>query len=126
MGHAVVAMFGAFITARLANIGAQRANSFGMFAAPGHGRRCKRADLSAIHVQRNAPRHHLDVLLLQAGSRAMVAGNNAGVARLDARIKCFMTHFNTPGYFIQKSSLCHHGDKRHRKLYFQFNAELCL
>lgn len=123
MRHLVL---GALVTARLADVGTQGADSPGMFAATGHCRRSQRADLRAIHVQRNAPRHHLDVLLLQAGSRAMVAGNNAGVARLDARIKCFMTHFNTPGYFIQKSSLCHHGDKRHRKLYFQFNAELCL
>lgn len=126
MDHAVVAMLGAFVSARLANIGAQRANGFGVFAASSHCRSCKRADLSAIHVQRNAPRHHLDVLLLQAGSRAMIAGNNAGVARFNARIKCFMTHVGTPGYVTQKNFLCHHSDRRHRKPYCQFNAELCL
>jgi len=89
MRHVVL---GALVTARLTDVGTQGADSPGMFAATGHCRRSQRADLRAIHVQRNAPRHRLDVLLLQTGSRAVIAGNNTSVAGFNTIIEGLMTH----------------------------------
>jgi hypothetical protein len=54
------------------------------FAAARHIGGCHPADRRAIHVERNAARHHLDVVFLQAGGRAVVAGRRAGVTGVDA------------------------------------------
>ena len=54
----------AFLTASLAYLGTQRANCIGMFAAAGHGRRSEGTGLGAIDVQRDAPGHHLHIVLL--------------------------------------------------------------
>lgn len=83
-------MLGAFIAASLADIGAELAQRLGELAASCHVRSSHAADLRAIHVQRNAAGHHFYILLLQAGSRTMVARNGAGVACIDAGLKFFM------------------------------------
>ena len=96
MRHAMPGMLCTLSAAGLTNVRTKRTNGFGVFATTRHGRRRQRADLRAIHVQRNAPRHHLDVWLLQAGSRAMVAGHNASVASFNTRLECLMAHFTLP------------------------------
>lgn len=90
-------VLGALVSTGLADVGAQAANGFGMFASTGHCGRCQSADLGAIHVQRDASSHRLHVLLLQAGSSAVIAGRCAGVARFDAGIEFLMRHF----YFLK-------------------------
>ena len=80
----VMVVLGAFVAAALADIGAQRADGLGMFAATCHGGGCKVAQRGAVHVERNAARHHLHVVFLQASAGAVVAGDGAGVAGCDA------------------------------------------
>lgn len=77
-------MLDAFLTARLANVGAERAYVGCMHAVAGHGCRRKGAGLGAIDVQRNAFRHPLHILFLQAGGGAVVAFRSAVVAGLQA------------------------------------------
>jgi len=96
-------MLCAFVTAGLADVGASGANGFGVFAATGHRRGRHLADLGAIYVQRDASRHGLDILLLQAGSRAMVASHGAGIAGFDARIEFLVRHFRSPGYGYRRA-----------------------
>jgi hypothetical protein len=49
-------------------------------AATSHVGRRESADLGAVHVERDASRHLADVLFLQAGGRAVIAGVCALVA----------------------------------------------
>ena len=60
-------MFGAFITARLANLSAERAELCGKRIATCHPARCQRADVRAGAVERDAARHHFYVVLAQTG-----------------------------------------------------------
>ena len=77
-------VLGAFVTARLADLCARRAYGFCGFTGPGHCGRRYSADVGAVDVERNAPRHHLDVLFLEAGRGAVVAGFSAFVASPNA------------------------------------------
>jgi len=83
-------MLDAFLTARLANVGAERAYVGCMHAVAGHGCRRKGAGLGAIDVQRNAVHHHFHVVFLQAGGGAVVAFCGAVVAGLQAIGKLFL------------------------------------
>jgi hypothetical protein len=92
-GAAVVGfVLGALLAAGLADVSAQGADRLYVFTATSHGRRGQLADCGAIHVERNAPRHHLDVLLLQARRGTVVAGDSALVAGLDARGMLLVGH----------------------------------
>ena len=64
----------------------------GMGATSGHGSSSKRANLGAVHIQRNALDHHLDVGLVQTGSCAMVTGHGTGVASFNASVVLLMRH----------------------------------
>jgi len=55
----------AFFAASLANLRAHVADRAGKFAAPGHVAGRHPAYLRAIHVQPDAARHHLHILLVQ-------------------------------------------------------------
>ena len=85
-------VFATFVGARLANNGAQSANGFAVLAAACH--RCcgQRADLRAIHVQRDARRHHLYIGLVQARCGTVVTGDGAGVTGLDASVEFLRVH----------------------------------
>lgn len=74
----------------------KRANRRCVLAAPSHGGRGKLADGCAIHVQRDAARHHLHVLLLQACRRAVIARGGALIAGLDARGVLLVGHVLAP------------------------------
>lgn len=80
----------------LADVRAKRANRRCVLAAPSHGGRGKLADGCAIHVQRDAARHHLHVLLLQACRRAVIARGGALIAGLDARGVLLVGHVLAP------------------------------
>tara|TARA_B100001105_G_C22399454_1_gene448590 strand:+ start:804 stop:1118 length:315 start_codon:yes stop_codon:yes gene_type:complete len=86
------------VATRLADLRAQLAQLLGEVAAPGHVASRQAADCGAVHVQRDASRHHLDVLLLQAGRGAVVTGVSAGVARLDAGLVLLVSHLETPSF----------------------------
>lgn len=60
-------------TAGFADFCAYSAKVPDVLAAPGHCSRCSGADVCAIHIERNALRHHLDVIFFQTGRRAMIA-----------------------------------------------------
>lgn len=94
--RALLAMFhvvlGAFVATRLADVGAQAADGLRMFAATSNRRGRQLADRGAVHVERDAARHHFHVLLLQAGCGAMVARDGARVARFDAREVLLVGH----------------------------------
>lgn len=82
-------MLTAFLTAGLADVCTLLANRLGKFTTPSHIASGKAAYLCAIHDHCYAARHHLDILLLQAGRRAKVAGVSACV-----------TGFNTGGVLL--------------------------
>ena len=77
----------AFLAASLAYIGAGFAHCRSEFAAAAHEGGSRAAYLRAIHIERDATRHHFHVLFLQAGSGAMIAGNRAGVTGVYASLK---------------------------------------
>ena len=89
-------MFGAFVPAGLADICAECANCLDMGATSGHGSSSKRTNLGAVHIQRYALNHHLDVGLVQTGSCAMVTGHGAGVASVNAGTVLLMRHGDFP------------------------------
>jgi hypothetical protein len=80
----------AFLAACLAHICACLADGCRELAAAAHVSGGRTADLGTIHIEGNAACHHFDVLLLQARSGAMVAGDCAGVAGTDAGLKLLM------------------------------------
>ena len=82
----------AFIAAGLANVGADRANCLGELAVPGHEAGGHPTNPCAVDIQRDAARHHLDVVFLQAGGGAMVACVCAGVAGIHAGSILLMSH----------------------------------
>jgi heterodisulfide reductase subunit A-like polyferredoxin len=83
-------MLAAFFAAGLAHIRARLANGCSELAAATHVSGSHAADLRTVHIKRNAARHHFDVLLLQASRSAMVAGDCAGIAGIDAGLKLLM------------------------------------
>jgi hypothetical protein len=72
-------MLGALVAAGLTDICALLADYLREFATTGHIARGEAAYLCAVHVGCYAARHHLDVLLLQAGSSTKVASDSASV-----------------------------------------------
>lgn len=77
-------VFRAFVAACLANLRAKLANRFGEFAAASHVSRCHAANLCAIHIERDAARHHFYIVFLQAGGGAVIAGRCACITGIDA------------------------------------------
>ena len=93
MRHVV---FGTFVAAGLANIGTECADCLGMGATSGHGSGSKHTNLGAVHIQRDALDHHLDVSLVQTGSCAMVTGHGAGAASFNAGVVLLVRHDDFP------------------------------
>ena len=82
----------ALFAACAADFGAQHADLLREFASSCHEAGCLTADCSAVHVECNATRHHLHVLLAQACGRAVVTGFGARVARFNAGLIHRMLH----------------------------------
>jgi len=69
----VVLMLTTFPGAGLAYVGAHLAKLARMLAFEGHKLRGQAANRRALHIQTNTAAHHVDIRLLQAGRRAVVA-----------------------------------------------------
>jgi len=82
----------AFLRAGLADISAGLADQSRKLAAAGHVAGGEPADGGAVHVELDAAGHRLDVLLAKAGGGAMVAGDRAVVAGIDAGLEPLMWH----------------------------------
>lgn len=108
-------VLGTFVCTGLADVSAQRTNRLDMLASPCHRCGGELADRCAIKIQRNAPRHHLDVLFLQAGCRAVIAGDGALVAGLNARSVLLMSHGDAPGQSARGISAREPGNPGSRK-----------
>jgi hypothetical protein len=85
-------MLAAFIPACLAYISTLATQLLGEFAVARHVASCQSTDGGAIHVECDATRHHLDVLLLQTGCRAVVTRIGASIAGVDAGLMLSMSH----------------------------------
>lgn len=85
-------MLPAFLGAGIANLRAELAERAGELAAARHERNARATDLGAVDVQRDASSEALDVLLRQAGGGAVVAGDRAVVAGVDAALHRFVGH----------------------------------
>jgi hypothetical protein len=85
-------MLTAFLGTGLANLGAHLAHAASKLAAPRHHGCGKAARLSAIHIQRNAMRHHLHVIFFQAGCGTFIASHGAGIAGVNTGLKAFIRH----------------------------------
>jgi hypothetical protein len=79
-------VFGAFIAAGLANLGAQRADGLGVLTIARHGAGGKTAHSRAVCIKRDAACHHFDVFFLEACSEALIASGGARKAGFDAAL----------------------------------------
>lgn len=99
-GRAILAMLGlvlgAFLGARVANVGAQLAHQMGVFGRTAHQLGGKAADGGAFIVERNAARHHARVRLLQARCGAGIACLCTLIACLNTRLKLTLHHDSSP------------------------------
>lgn len=82
----------ALLAAGLADLCTELADLPGEFTASRHVGSGHPADGGAIDIERDAPRHHLDVVFLQASGRAVIAGVGAIVAGTDAACELFLSH----------------------------------
>jgi hypothetical protein len=73
----------AFSTALVTNLGAQDAKRNRTLAIPRHECSRQPADLRAIDIERDAPRHHFHRVFAQTRGGALIAGVRARIARLD-------------------------------------------
>jgi hypothetical protein len=85
-------VFSAFVAACPADLRALPAECGREFAPTRHIRGGNAANLRAIHIHRNAARHHFDVLFGEACSSAMIACGSACVAGIDACLKVLVSH----------------------------------
>lgn len=88
----IVLVLGALVAAGLADFGADPADLGRYVATASHETRGQPADGRTVNVERDAAGHHLHVLFLQAGRRAVVASVGAGAAGVDARLVLFVSH----------------------------------
>jgi len=77
-------VLGALRAAGVANLGTKLAHAVREIRATGHFTFCVSADVGATAVEFDTTGHHLHVLFVKAGRRAMFAGYRAIVAGLDA------------------------------------------
>lgn len=94
----VVLMLRAFVAAGLAYLRAQLAQLLNEVTATRHAGCRESTDGSAVHVQRDAPRHHLDVFFPQARGCAVVTGVGARVAGVDTSLVLLVRHLNPLGW----------------------------
>jgi hypothetical protein len=85
-------VFAALLGAHVAHERAGLADGAGGLAPAAHHSRRQPAQLGTVHIERNAARHHLHVLLLQAGGEARVTGGGAVVTGFDTRLKLLLLH----------------------------------
>lgn len=93
-------VFAAFFSTSVAYFGAQAAELLGELRVTRHELSRQNADVSAIPVEPDAPFHHLHVILLQAGSRAVFTFLGALQASLNATSILFVSHIISP--FLEK------------------------
>lgn len=91
-----VLVFLAFFRAGKADIRAFIQQVLCVFRTPGYKRYGQRTDLSAIHIQPDAPRQHFYIFFFQTGGCAVTAFLSAFVKRFQQGLVFFMTH--NPGF----------------------------
>ena len=87
--HLVLA---AFLTASAANVRAQSAELFRELRITGHELSREHANISAVPVEPDSTFHHINVVFLQTGRRAVFAFLSAFQARLDTTSVFFVSH----------------------------------
>jgi hypothetical protein len=87
-------MLGAFFAAGFAHICANIANRGSEFASARHIAGGHAADLSAVHIELDAARHHFYIVLCQACRCAVIACGCARIALVDTGLELFMSHGN--------------------------------
>jgi hypothetical protein len=87
----------AFLSAGGAYLSAQPAEFFGELRITGHKLGSEDADVRAIPIKPDASLHHLHVVLLQAGSRAVFTFLSALEARCNTTSILFVGH-NSPSF----------------------------
>jgi hypothetical protein len=83
---------GAFRSTSLAHLRAGLAHRGSKLAAASHVTRRQAADLGAVDVESNASGHRLGIGFGEARGSAVIAGEGALVARLDAAMESLMGH----------------------------------
>lgn len=86
----------AFFGACIAHFRARRTNHCREFASATHELRSRAAECRAVHVQRDAARHHLHIFFLQARARAVIAGHCTFVAGVDTGLHALVRHGEAP------------------------------
>jgi hypothetical protein len=88
----VVLMIRALVAAGLAGLSTQLANLLGEIAVSSHVTSGQSADRSTVHVQGNAPCHHLHVFFFQARARTAVASICASIASINTGLVVLFSH----------------------------------
>jgi len=83
-------VFGAFLSARIAHVGTDRAKPGRKLTSAGHQAYRQCTQIGAIAVQLDTARHHLHVLPVQTFRCAMLAGDGAGDAGMHAALVFLM------------------------------------
>ena len=76
----------------LTDLRTQSANTLGELAVSCHKGRGHATDLGAVHVKRNAPRHHLYIVFLKARSCTVITGCGTVITGLDTGCVLLMSH----------------------------------
>jgi hypothetical protein len=77
-------MLRAFFAASVTDLRAELTHLLSELRAARHFAHGERAEIRATAIQLDAPRHHLDVILMQTSGRTVFAGLHALMAGLDA------------------------------------------
>jgi len=96
-------MLTALIAALLADFSTQLAELAGRLTLQGHKLCRETADIGALHIQPDTVSHHLKVLFLQAGRRAVIAGRRTQITGLNALFKFFVhvaSFISVSGYLL--------------------------
>jgi hypothetical protein len=94
-------VFSAFFSTGIACFSTELTNAFSELRTASHLANGERAEVGAGSVQLDTTSHHLDVLLMEAGCRAVFACEQALMAGIDAVLVVFVSHFISP--FVVRS-----------------------
>jgi hypothetical protein len=87
----------AFIGTCFTDLRAHKANRASQRARSRHETAGQTTDGGAVDIERDAVRHHLDVIFLQTGAGAAIAGLRAGITAVDTCLKLIdVQHFSVP------------------------------
>lgn len=85
-------VLGTLLATGLTDLRAQSTKTFGELTVSCHERCSHTADLGAVHIERDAPRHHFYIVFLKARCRTVITGCGTVITGLDTGRVLLMSH----------------------------------